>query len=111
LSECAAVAVHGEGLVDIADTLIEAFGDIDLSLMPSVFGQGFEPAGDRRATSANGDEGDAALVEAGEVFVVGEFGIETEPLGVAAGGVSPEIDEAEDFAGLVGAGEVGVGVA
>jgi hypothetical protein len=111
LSERAAVTVESKGFVDIANTFIEPFGNIDLSLMPSVFGQGLEPAGDGCATSANGDEGDAALVEAGEVLVVGEFGIETEPLGIAAGGVPPEIDEAEDFAGLVGAGEVGVGVA
>lgn len=111
LSKRAAVAVDGEGFVDIANTLMEAFRDIDVGLLPRAFGQSLEPAGDGGATSANGDEGNAPLVKASEVLVVGEFGIETEPLRIVAGGVPPEIDEAEDFAGLVGAGEVGVGVA
>jgi hypothetical protein len=105
------VAVEGDGLIDIANVLIEAFWDIEMGFVPSAFGQGFESAGDGGATPTDGDEGDAALVEAGKVVVVGELGIEAEPLGVAPGDAVPEIDEAEDFAGLVGAGEIGVGVA
>ena len=66
---------------------------------------------DGGAASANGDERDVALVEARQLGISGELGIEVQPGGIAAGQCLPEIDEAAHFTVLIGAGEISVCVA
>ncbi len=51
------------------------------------------------------------MVETGKFSVAGELGIEIQPVGIAAGDAVPESHEAEYLAGLVGAGQIGIGVA
>ena len=51
------------------------------------------------------------LVDPGQLGVGGELGVEVEPLRVVPGDAMPELDEAQHLAGLVGAGQVGIGIA
>jgi len=111
LTQGSVVAVEFDRLIDVADVFVQAFGDVEMSLAPGACGQGFESACDGGAASTDGDEGDAALVDARQFGIVGELGIEAEPVRIVAGEVMPKFDEAEDFAGLVGTQEIGIGVA
>src|SRR6266852_2945797 len=111
LTQGAIVTLHCDGFVDVANVLVQAFGNVEMGLVPGARGQAFEAPGDGSTPAANGHERDAALVETSEFGVAGELGIEVQPLGIATGDAVPEGHEAEDLAGLVVAGEVGVGVA
>ena len=51
------------------------------------------------------------LVDPRQLGVVDHLAVEVEPLGVGAGDLVPELDEPHQFAVLIGAGQVGVGVA
>ncbi len=61
--------------------------------------------------AAQGQEGDAGLIEPVETVVCGELGIEDQMARRAAMVGSPEVDEAEDLFGLLAFADVGVGVA
>src|SRR5439155_26983061 len=87
LPQHAVITVHTDRLIDIADVFVQALGDVEMGLVPSAFGQGLQSAADRGGATANGHERDAALVEAGEFGVVGELGIEVQPVGIATGDV------------------------
>ena len=53
---------------------------------------------------------DLALIDARQFGVVDDLAVEVEPLGVGAGHLVPELDEPHQFAVLIVAGQVGVGV-
>lgn len=54
---------------------------------------------------------DLPLVEMRQFGVVDDLAVEVEPLGVDAGDLMPELDEPHQFAVLIAAGQIGVGVA
>ena len=62
------------------------------------------------AALAQGQPADAAGGELVEHGVGGELGVEHQQPGVFAGGGVPVVGEGEDLAGLLGLGDVGVGV-
>ena len=62
------------------------------------------------AALAQGEPADAARGEFVEHLVGGQLGVEDEQPGVFAGGVAPVVGEGDDFAGLLGLGDFGVGV-
>ena len=66
---------------------------------------------DGRPAAADGDEADPPLVDPGQLGVGDHLAVEVEPLRVVPGDLVPELDEPHQLAGLVGAGQVGVGVA
>ena len=66
---------------------------------------------DGRPAAADGDEVDLPSVDARQLGVVDHLAVEVEPLGVGAGDLVPELHEPHQFAVLIGAGQVGVGVA
>ena len=82
-----------------------------LDLPPGRKGQRLDGVDHLNGAAPEGDESDAELVEAVEVGVGGEFGIEDKFLGQVAGTFLPEIDEAQDFRGLVGLSYLRVGIA
>ena len=51
------------------------------------------------------------LVDPRQLGVGGELGVEVEPLRVVPSDAVPELDEAHQLAGLVRAGQVGIGIA
>ena len=65
----------------------------------------------RWGAAAQGDEGDAHVVEAGQVLVGGQLGVEDQVPRELAVVLLPELDEAEDLVGLLALAQVGVGVA
>ena len=111
LAEGALVAWQANAVVEIANVLVAAFGDVEVGGAPIAGRALFQIAQQRGAASADGDERDAALVDLGEFGIADEFGIEVEPVRIPAGQFVPELDEAQQFAGLIGAGEIGVGIA
>jgi len=111
LTQGSVVAVELDQFIDVADIFVQAFGDVEMRFAPGTCGQGFESARDGGAASADGDERDAALVDTGEFGIVGELGIEAEPMRIVAGDVVPKIDEAKNFTGLIVTQEIGVCVA
>ena len=70
----------------------------------------------RRASSAlprcrgTGKPGDAAAAEFFQGIVDGELGVERRAGRVLPGGVAPVVGEGDDLAGLLGLGDVGVGI-
>ena len=62
------------------------------------------------AALPQGEPADAARGEFVEHLVGGQLGVEDEQPGVFAGGVAPVVGEGDDFAGLLGLGDFGVGV-
>src|SRR5271168_4594264 len=87
-----------------------AFGDIDHGPLPGGSGLLLQAPEDGRSASADGDEMDLALIDARQFGVVDNLAVEVEPLGVGSGHLVPELDEAHQFAVLIVAGQVGVGV-
>src|ERR1700720_3115544 len=81
-----------------------------MGLLPVALWQTVEATVDGSAPAANGHKRDAALLQARQFSVVGELGIEIQPVRIMAGKLLPILDEAEHFAGLVRARKVGVGV-
>ncbi len=62
------------------------------------------------AALAQGEPVDAAAGEFFQDGVGGQLGVEDEQAGLGAGGRLPVVGESEDLAGLLGLGDVGVGV-
>lgn len=73
--------------------------------------QRLQPAEDRGAAAADGDEVDAAGIDPRQLGVVHDLGVDVEPSGVAPDDGLPEFDEAHHLRGLIGPGQVGVGIA
>src|SRR5712692_10165885 len=69
LTQGAIVTLHCDGFVDVANVLVQAFGNVEMGLVPGARGQAFEAPGDGSTPAANGHERDAALVETSEVGV------------------------------------------
>ena len=86
-------------------------GDIDHGPLPGGRGLLFQAPDDGRPAAADGDEMDLPSVDARQLGVVDHLAVEVEPLGVGAGDLVPELDEPHQFAVLIVAGQVGVGVA
>ncbi len=64
----------------------------------------------RGRAHAQGEEGDAAVVEFAEHGVGGDLLVHDQHAGVVAGGGFPVVAERDHLAGLAGFGKVGVGV-
>ena len=111
LADRAVVAAEPHRLLDVADVRMATFGDVDHGPFPGGRGLLFQAAEDGRPAAADGDEVDVPLVDARQLGVVDDLAVEVEPLGVGAGHLMPELDEPHQFAVLIGAGQVGVGVA
>ena len=53
---------------------------------------------------------DLTLIDPRQFGVVDDLAVEVEPLGIGAGHLVPELDEPHQFAVLIVAGQIGVGV-
>ena len=73
-------------------------------------GQGGEAGEFGLAALAQGEPADAAAGQLAEDLVGGQLGVEDQQAGIAAGGLLPVVREGDDLGGLLGLGDVGVGV-
>src|SRR5262249_53474787 len=105
------VTTQTDGFVEVTDLLVTALGSVDDGLAPGRSREAFQATQDCCTPSPNGDKANAPLVDAGHFTVVDQLGVEVEPLGIASAQGLPKIDKAQQFAGLLGAGDVGVGIA
>ena len=87
-----------------------AAGPGDDGGLPGAGGQGIEPGELGLAALAQGEPSDAAAGQLAEDLVGSQLGVEDQQARVAAGGVVPVISEGDDLGGLLGLGDVGVGV-
>lgn len=60
---------------------------------------------------SKGNEGDAHLIQAGQVFQGGEAGIEDQMGGELSMGLSPESNETKDLLGFFSFSDIGIGIA
>ena len=87
-----------------------AAGALDGGVLPRAGGQRGEAGELGLAALAQGEPGDAAGGQLVEDLVGGELGVEDQQAGVVPGGRVPVVGEGDDLAGLLGLGDVGVGV-
>ena len=90
--------------------LAVAAGALDPHGFPLWVGQRGELCDQFRAAFAQGQPADPALGQLGEHLVGGQLGVEHQQAGILAGDVLPVVGERDDLAGLLGLGQVGVGV-
>ncbi len=111
LSNRSLIIPERRGLIQVSDPLVAALRCVEHRSRPRRSRQILEPAQDRGTAATNRDEINASLINARHFRVVDELGVEVEPLGAAASDSVPKFDEAHQFSQLVGADQVGVGVA
>src|SRR5512142_1977809 len=111
LADRSLVIGQADALVHESDPLMTALGRVDDGALPGLRRQGTQATDHRGTTSADRDEVDAALVDAREFRVGDHLGIEEQPEGIVSRDLMPELDEPHQFSRLIGAGQVGVGVA
>ena len=106
----------GDGIVLDADGLVEDAGgavtaaDVgEVDGAPAVAGQGEQLLDHLGAAAAQGEEGDAAGLEPGQVGIGGEAAVEDQFGGRVAGAGGPGVDEAQDLVVLGGLGGPGAG--
>src|SRR5487761_1606224 len=87
-----------------------AAGPVDGVVFPGAGGQGGQAGEFGLAALAQGEPGDAAAAELLQDLVGGELGVEDQQAGIFSGGVAPVVGEGDDLGGLLGLGDVGVGV-
>ncbi len=87
-----------------------AAGAVDGVVFPRAGGQGGEAGELGLAALAQGEPGDAAGGQLVEDLAGGELGVEDQQAGLGSGGRFPVVGEGDDLAGLLGLGDVGVGV-
>ena len=98
-------------LLEDARRSILALWQVEIDGAPGGGGQVMDLLEQSRGAAAQGDESDVVVVEAVEVSVGCELGIEDQMLRRSAVLALPERDEAEDLVGLLAFAEIGVGVA
>ena len=84
---------------------------LELDALPGRSGHGRHLGVERRRAPAQRDEGDAQLVELGEVCVGCELGIEHQVARALAVFFLPELDEPQDLVSLLALSQIGIGVA
>ena len=87
-----------------------AAGPLDGVVFPCAGGQGGQAGELGLAALAQGEPGDAAAAELLQDLVGGELGVEDQQAGIFSGRVAPVVGEGDDLGGLLGLGDVGVGV-
>ena len=83
----------------------------EIEALPAGSGLGLEVGEDPSAAAAQGEGADAAFLEAGQVGVGGELGVEDEFAGPGSGAPLPDLGEAQDLVVLGALADVGVGAA
>jgi hypothetical protein len=87
-----------------------AAGPGDDGARPRAGGQSGEAGELGLAALAEREPSDAAPGHLAEDLVGGQLGVEDQQAGIAAGGLLPVVREGDDLGGLLGLGDVGVGV-
>ena len=98
-------------LIDVAHVLMTTLGRIDHGPTPGGGRQGAESADHRRAALADRHEVDATAADPGQLRIRDDLAVEVQPSGILPGDGVPEFDEPHHLARLIGAGQVGVGIA
>src|SRR3954447_10167035 len=110
LADRAVVAAKSDRLLDVTDVRMAPFGDIDHGPLPGGGGPLLQASEDGRSAAADGDEVDRPLVDSREFGGVDHLAVQVKPPGVRASDLVPELDESHQFAVLLVAGQIGVGI-
>jgi len=105
----------GAEVLDLDHVLVQpgppvAAGPADRDGLPCRAGQRGQPRQLGSAALAQGEPADAAAGQLLQDLVGGQLGVEHQQPRVGAGGLLPVAGEREDLGGLLGLGQVGVGV-
>ena len=77
-------------------------GPLEADRAPGAVGERLDVFDDVAAAAAKGDEADPLLVELGQLGMSGERRVEHQQAWLLAGGVLPELAEADDLVRLLG---------
>ena len=105
------IATEGHSLIDVADVLVPTFGDIKGRLAPGVGWQPLQTPQQGGSPAPNRHKPDAALIDPGQCGIRHQFGVEVEPLRIAASNSIPEFDETHQLPRLLSTGEIRVSIA
>ena len=110
LADRAGIVLEGGWLVEEARVAVGAPDVVERDSLPLRVRRGGDGSEQLGAASAQGDEADAELVEAREVGVSGQLGVEDQLAGSGAGALLPVLGEAQDLVllGVVAKRAVGI---